>query len=68
MIFFLLNSFDCEFDFQALASCKDFRSFLQWVLEDARDSVAGELEEQLPLTYALSALLQGIIPNFVSLS
>ncbi|CAE6151784.1 unnamed protein product [Arabidopsis arenosa] len=43
---------------QALASCKDFRSFLQWVLEDARDSVAGELEEQLPLTYALSALLQ----------
>jgi ubiquitin carboxyl-terminal hydrolase 30 len=46
---------------QALASCKDFRSFLQWVLEDARGSLAGEQEEQLPLTFALSALLQGII-------
>jgi ubiquitin carboxyl-terminal hydrolase 30 len=43
---------------QALASCKDFRSFLQWVLEDARGSLAGEQEEQLPLTFALSALLQ----------
>ncbi|XP_023634513.1 ubiquitin carboxyl-terminal hydrolase 27 isoform X2 [Capsella rubella] len=43
---------------QALASCKDFRSFLQWVIEDARDTVAGELDQQFPLTFALSALLQ----------
>uniref|UniRef100_A0A1J3GQN0 ubiquitinyl hydrolase 1 n=1 Tax=Noccaea caerulescens TaxID=107243 RepID=A0A1J3GQN0_NOCCA len=40
---------------QALASCKDFRSFLQWVLEDAREA---EEDEQLPLTFALSTLLQ----------
>ncbi|CAA7020602.1 unnamed protein product [Microthlaspi erraticum] len=39
---------------QALASCKDFRSFLQWVLEDARE----EDDEQLPLTFALSSLLK----------
>ncbi|KAL1190291.1 Ubiquitin carboxyl-terminal hydrolase 27 [Cardamine amara subsp. amara] len=41
---------------QALASCKDFRSFLEWVIEDARDTVTGG--EQFPLTFALSALLQ----------
>lgn len=59
---------DCEFDFQALASCKDFRSFLQWVIEDARDTVAGELDQQFPLTLALSALLEGNITNLIYLS
>ncbi|ESQ53193.1 hypothetical protein EUTSA_v10025021mg [Eutrema salsugineum] len=43
---------------QALASCKDFRNFLQWVIEDTRETVAGELDEHLPLTFALSTLLQ----------
>ncbi|KFK30518.1 hypothetical protein AALP_AA7G272700 [Arabis alpina] len=37
---------------QALASCKDFRSFLQWVIEDAKE------EEQFPLSFALSSLLE----------
>ncbi|XP_010437056.1 PREDICTED: ubiquitin carboxyl-terminal hydrolase 27 isoform X2 [Camelina sativa] len=43
---------------QALASCKDFRSFLEWVIEDARDTVTSELDQHFPLTFALSALLQ----------
>ncbi|XP_010446481.1 PREDICTED: ubiquitin carboxyl-terminal hydrolase 27-like isoform X2 [Camelina sativa] len=43
---------------QALASCKDFRSFLEWVIEDARDTVTGEMDQHFPLTFALSALLQ----------
>ncbi|VVB09711.1 unnamed protein product [Arabis nemorensis] len=38
---------------QALASCKDFRVFLQWVIEDA-----SETDEQFPLTCALSSLLE----------
>lgn len=45
--------------FQALASCKDFRSFLQWVIEDARETVTEEHDEQFALTCALSALLEG---------
>ncbi|CAH2075962.1 unnamed protein product [Thlaspi arvense] len=40
---------------QALASCKDFRSFLQWVIEDTR---AGDEDQHFPLTFALSTLLE----------
>ncbi|KAJ0233536.1 Ubiquitin carboxyl-terminal hydrolase 27 [Hirschfeldia incana] len=44
---------------QALASCKDFRSYLQWVIDDASETVSGqEDDEQFPLTLALSDLLQ----------
>lgn len=45
---------------QALASCKDFRSYLQWVIDDASETVSGQEEdgEQFPLTLALSDLLQ----------
>ncbi|CAH8369344.1 unnamed protein product [Eruca vesicaria subsp. sativa] len=45
---------------QALASCKDFRCYLQWVIEDASETVSGleEDDEKFPLTLALSDLLQ----------
>ncbi|CAN6824888.1 unnamed protein product [Brassica oleracea] len=43
---------------QALASCKDFRSYLQWVIDDASETVSGQEDEQFPLTLALSDLLQ----------
>lgn len=45
---------------QALASCKDFRSYLQWVIDDASETVSGQEDEQFPLTLALSDLLQGL--------
>ncbi|XP_010555308.2 PREDICTED: ubiquitin carboxyl-terminal hydrolase 27 isoform X2 [Tarenaya hassleriana] len=43
---------------QALASCKDFRVFLQRVIDESEATVVGEQDEHLPLTYALSALLE----------
>ena len=60
---FLCNLLNLTFK-QALASCKDFRSYLQWVLDDA-----SETDEQFPLTLALSDLLQGLFLSlFLSLS
>ncbi|KAF8098525.1 hypothetical protein N665_0264s0028 [Sinapis alba] len=45
---------------QALSSCKDFRSYLQWVIDDASETIAGEEDEKFPLTLALSDLLQDL--------
>lgn len=54
--------------FQALSSCKDFRSYLQWVIDDASETIAGEEDEKFPLTLALSDLLQGFVSLSLSVS
>ncbi|XP_021895476.1 ubiquitin carboxyl-terminal hydrolase 27 isoform X2 [Carica papaya] len=43
---------------QALASCSEFRPFLQNAIEESKSSAGVEQEENLPLAFALASLLE----------